>query len=570
MANEDEAALVIPSPFPFPVHHTKGIAMKQTNINVTPHPKIWARLVLIITVPVYVTLLFWMLCNSTVPSSTSTVDHPLLAKSMASNSDSTMHGQSSRNKQHQQYEQLATQIANKWNITTPHGIALLTQQFYKPLSDYNPLADFLHFHHIAKTGGTTISDILNATLGTSGDAGGFGGGGGIMPGSDRSGFFDQKKFHATILANGRQRSNITGSNGTNQGGLHYVASYGHTRLRPIHGPNRTNLAQFFEQYFQLLPRPKRLRSLAMLREPTDLRASTHAMAMCAINGRVNTFNWRREKKGLPRVCTPKEGLNISSLIDDHNAKALRKCGDVSGSAKQLNKLEQMICNKGPSSIDYCRGASELLSSEAYQHMRSMYKSLMGRYFARQEIGVVNYISIENSVKRNDPGGFSMDEVVHWVEEYTLIDLGGLDVNIESSPYDGRKLLKGMSGGRPINTAPTKATAEPDFLWFGITERMHESTCLLFYALGVKPLPEIPRERVVNCSPTSWWNNEERHIVREREQADYAIWRTANAMLDVRVWMMREEVIRKMENGEGWLSVEERDRLNAFVEAGCVG
>jgi hypothetical protein len=42
------------------------------------------------------------------------------------------------------------------------------------------------------------------------------------------------------------------------------------------------------------------------------------------------------------------------------------------------------------------------------------------------------------------------------------------------------------------------------------------------------------------------------------------------MLDVRVWMMREEVIRKMENGEGWLSVEERDRLNAFVEAGCVG
>jgi hypothetical protein len=100
---------------------------------------------------------------------------------------------------------------------------------------------------------------------------------------------------------------------------------------------------------------------------------------------------------------------------------------------------------------------------------------MGRYFARQEIGVVNYISIENSVKRNDPGGFSMDEVVHWVEEYTLIDLGGLDVNIESSPYDGRKLLKGMSGGRPINTAPTKATAEPDFLWFGMNRRAFSFT-----------------------------------------------------------------------------------------------
>lgn len=56
---------------------------------------------------------------------------------------------------------LVNSIAQKWNLTTPRARHLLFRQFARE-NDYDPRRDFLHFHHIAKTGGTSISDLLEA------------------------------------------------------------------------------------------------------------------------------------------------------------------------------------------------------------------------------------------------------------------------------------------------------------------------------------------------------------------------------------------------------------------------
>ena len=61
------------------------------------------------------------------------------------------------------YTFVAHEIAIKWKLTSADAPYLLEQQFYK-VNDYNPNTDFLHFDHIPKTGGTSISDLLRDTL----------------------------------------------------------------------------------------------------------------------------------------------------------------------------------------------------------------------------------------------------------------------------------------------------------------------------------------------------------------------------------------------------------------------
>lgn len=124
-------------------------------------------------------------------------------------------------------------------------------------------------------------------------------------------------------------------------------------------------------------------------------------------------------------------------------------------------------------------------------------------------------------------GYSLQKV----EEYTLEDLGGLDTTTISGAGDGV--------GPP----------EPDFIWFGITERMKESTTLFYYFFKVKPLQETPIHRVQECRPNSWWSEEDREEIKRREPADYAVWRAANAILDVRMEKMRSEVQALLDAGE---------------------
>ena len=57
-------------------------------------------------------------------------------------------------------------------------------------------------------------------------------------------------------------------------------------------------------------------------------------------------------------------------------------------------------------------------------------------------------------------------------------------------------------------------------------------------------------------------------MKKREPPDYTVWRTANAILDVRVLKMQEDIRQKLEN-EADLSQEEKEQNRALVDAGCL-
>jgi len=266
--------------------------------------KSWRALLSIIAALIYATTLFIIVKTATIDRtsyilSLTTATHPSSDPSVRTGT--ALHRQTRQNDSNH-YKSVAKEIAAKWNLTSPEAPYLLEQQFYRA-HNYNPKTDFLHFHHIPKTGGTSISKLMDGTLGALVE-----GHRGILPGSQRSGSFDPTIFYAL---NGISQNN---QSNTSDVDLPYLASYGHTRLRPIHGPNKTKLASFFEDYFNFPNNsPRRLRSLAMLREPMDLRASNYAMAMCSVNGKVDALNVNRSQRGLEPICTPEEGLNISKF-----------------------------------------------------------------------------------------------------------------------------------------------------------------------------------------------------------------------------------------------------------------
>ena len=69
----------------------------------------------------------------------------------------------------------------------------------------------------------------------------------------------------------------------------------------------------------------------------------------------------------------------------------------------------------------------------------------------------------------------------------------------------------------------------------------ESTALFYFQFRVAPLRRTPVHRVQECRPNSWWTVENREVVKEREPADYAVWRAANAIMDVRMEKMKMEI-----------------------------
>lgn len=165
------------------------------------------------------------------------------------------------------------------------------------------------------------------------------------------------------------------------------------------------------------------------------------------------------------------------------------------------------------------------------------------------------------------GSYTPDEV----ERYTLIDLGGL--NSDNITYKSDTKRQVVVNDDNNNRNNDEIMAEPDFLWFGITERMHESVCLFAYTLGVTmPKQGAPRARIMACPTTSWWTESHRDEVRAKEPYDYAVWRTANAILDVRIMKMKSDVQQQLEKRDiaekSWTH-DERSWYQSLVDAGCL-
>ena len=63
------------------------------------------------------------------------------------------------------------------------------------------------------------------------------------------------------------------------------------------------------------------------------------------------------------------------------------------------------------------------------------------------------------------------------------------------------------------------------------------------------------------SPVLWWSEEDRETVKTKEPADYAVWRAANAIIDVRVTRMKLEIQVRLGTGETEASMP-------YVSRGC--
>lgn len=70
--------------------------------------------------------------------------------------------------------------------------------------------------------------------------------------------------------------------------------------------------------------------------------------------------------------------------------------------------------------------------------------------------------------------------------------------------------------------------------------MQESMCLFHYQTGL-PLIETPKSRFKACRPTSLWSEAEKEQFRTIQVLDDAVHRAANAILDLKLVKMRQDL-----------------------------
>ncbi|CAM9920301.1 unnamed protein product [Choristocarpus tenellus] len=75
------------------------------------------------------------------------------------------------------------------------------------------------------------------------------------------------------------------------------------------------------------------------------------------------------------------------------------------------------------------------------------------------------------------------------------------------------------------------------MWVGVTERMEESTCLLFLQLK-KGVHDLPNARLKTPRPISVWSDEAKDKLSALEKADNKVYQAANRILDLRLWAVR--------------------------------
>jgi hypothetical protein len=246
---------------------------------------------------------------------------------------------------------------------------------------------------------------------------------------------------------------------------------------------------------------RRIRIMTMIRDPVALYASNWAMWMCPLNRGVTEWNYKRQTRGLNPQC---QGMNVSEIVDQIIQEYSSQCHQ-----KGISRRARHACRalqNGTDPLPHCRSARALLESKQYDMLHNMYAEVMGGYYTTRGQTVAEHTIIAKLL----------------AEENALQDLGGLET----------------------------PNGEADFVWFGITERMFESVCLLYYSFRVNTPSsmELPTDRVMKCSPITWWTDDDKRKARLREPLDDALYRAANAILDVRLVKMRNEIQRQLDAG----------------------
>ena len=314
-------------------------------------------------------------------------------------------------------------IAKKWDLFLPSSIPLLEQQAQRVI-DYDKTTDLLAFFHPQKTGGTSLSDVLEKIF-TSEK---------VVPGSGRSSPFHMPRFHEALdqhpLADGDKDDFWK-----NMRGL-----YSHSMLR--YGPNGTNnnrpLLQFLRSTIPALAELK-TRLIVMIRDPVNWRASQFYEGYCHV-GRWLKEQKKKQRKNnrkdtLPSVVVECPPINLTDVARSRleTARSNRQ-GKATALCRRIHN--------GEHPFDYCASIDTLLD------LRMMHNQYESKFMGR----------LPQPPGKND----SLTPTYEQVEHYTLRDLGGLEDFHE--------------------------TYREDFVWFGITERMQESMCLFYYTLKLEPQP----------------------------------------------------------------------------------
>jgi len=372
-------------------------------------------------------------------------------------------------------------IATKWELPTG-GIKILEEiQSRKVGFDYNQTTDILALRHPPKSGGTSFSVMLREIFSNER----------VIPGSDKSGYFNFEKFSAAVKDHPP----------TDPFWSSMATVFTHTGLRPNSGPTKDLLDYFREQAPAL--REKRFRLMTIVRRPLDLAASGFYETQC----KIGTFAYQRGPGHVPGSCPTVNLTDVMLKNIEHKSKMCDEKGWDQGNCQSFKK------NGGEKLFEHCGSFEKLFEKGSIHNMH--YRSHTGDFPRPPELG-----DVEDG--NGNGNGINLTPTLEDVSLYTLRDLGGL---IDFNPV-----------------------YKEDFVWFAITERFKESMCLFYYRFEVEPVEE-KRSLVKKCRPLAFWEEKHKKFHEDNEQFDYTVWRAANAIMDVRMEDMRLEIKDRLNAGE---------------------
>lgn len=476
-----------------------------------------------------------------------------------------------------------TEISSRWGLqSTPQIEQLLLRMAdtsSSRLHAFQPEKEFAFFQHLHKSGGTSFSNSLYELYSDGGPNKDYpnpdmhvdSGNTFILPKSRVSGELGDSKQVKSIIDGIKKDIQDKKKDATI---LNFHVGYSHSGykaaastlqmndLLKYYGSNDDGVIITTDTINNTTITDRRLRAMTFVREPVDHRASVMAMAMCGLNRLL-------QKK---RIKDPDCGkhVNMSAIVDFGVEEIRSKCEALP--EKERNQKLNERCKKLERGIDpmpYCRSANALLRDKSIYHKwcSNLLSSAVDEYIDTQ------------------------DGTIPEMEEYALATFGrpllqvADEAPLESSaddPVDDDEDV--VDEDDDFDDDSTVISIPPrDYIFFGITERMHDSMCLFYYTFRKEPPKKLKGElaftnRVMSCKTNSWWTDEDKAIVREREVGDYAIWRAANVIMDIWLLRVRKEIIDDIfqgseEKAEQFLSKDGTSddfSLPPYIASGCFG
>jgi hypothetical protein len=260
---------------------------------------------------------------------------------------------------------------------------------------------------------------------------------------------------------------------------------------------------------EIPPDTKALKLMTMIRDPMDRIASGFHDHICEMELRLNNAAERLNIRRQEEPCLESTFPSLAALADEWLTHFITpRCRNdpesLKGSYQYLHcpKLPQTNTTPTPKDdpLPHCRSIPAFLNSSEYEEEHNWFTRLM-------------MPQMETRTKSSEDDSDD-DATTSVMEIKALRQLGGL-----SSEDRGAHML-----------------------WFGITERMKESICLLHYTLRLPYVEITPRDRYVSCRPTHWFaKDDHRNFLRSKEVMDYIIHKAANAIMDIRMNQMCTEI-----------------------------